>query len=243
MEVQWFRRDKEAVLDERRRGVRPLMATTMASGPLDELIAFAHRVGCLRRPRSAPRPSPTRGDRRRFVVPDARGAAVLARTGPRPLGATAVPGAGHLAPTGLGPRTDPGRRQSPASPPRGEARPSRCPAIPTPCGTHSAGSRPTPGGGSRRPRTSALYRRRLVRGKVYAIDGSGLGNDFRLVCLVCVSAQRPVIVAWRLLERGRFGEGPRGRGDAGVDRAGPAARRPGVPSSCCWPTRCTPTAR
>jgi hypothetical protein len=47
---------------------------------------------------------------------------------------------------------------------------------------------------------SALYDRRLVRGKVYAIDGSGLGNDFRLVCLVCVSARRPVIVAWRLLE-------------------------------------------
>jgi hypothetical protein len=47
---------------------------------------------------------------------------------------------------------------------------------------------------------SALYERRLVRGKVYAIDGSGLGHDYRLVCLVCVSAQRPVIVAWRLLE-------------------------------------------
>ena len=45
-----------------------------------------------------------------------------------------------------------------------------------------------------------LYQRQLVRGQVYAIDGSGLGNDFRLVCLVCVSARRPVIVAWRLLE-------------------------------------------
>ena len=58
---------------------------------------------------------------------------------------------------------------------------------------------------------SALYQRQLVRGKVYAIDGSGLGNDYRLVCLVCVSAQRPVIVAWRLLEGDGFGEGPRGR--------------------------------
>jgi hypothetical protein len=38
-----------------------------------------------------------------------------------------------------------------------------------------------------------------VRGKVYAIDGSGLGDDFRLVALVCVSATRPIIVAWRLL--------------------------------------------
>jgi hypothetical protein len=41
--------------------------------------------------------------------------------------------------------------------------------------------------------------RQLVRGKVYAVDGSGLGEDLRLVALVCVSAPRPIIVAWRLL--------------------------------------------
>jgi hypothetical protein len=45
----------------------------------------------------------------------------------------------------------------------------------------------------------SLSQRQLVRGKVYAIDGSGLGDDFRLVALVCVSATRPIIVAWRLL--------------------------------------------
>ena len=47
--------------------------------------------------------------------------------------------------------------------------------------------------------TQSLYQRQLVRGKVYAVDGSGLGDDFRLVALVCVSATRPIIVAWRLL--------------------------------------------
>jgi hypothetical protein len=45
-----------------------------------------------------------------------------------------------------------------------------------------------------------LYARGLVQGKVYAVDGSGLGKGLRLVCLVCVSGQRPLIVAWRLLE-------------------------------------------
>lgn len=60
----------------------------------------------------------------------------------------------------------------------------------------------------------ALYQHQLVRGQVYAIDGSGLGQDFRLVCLVCVSAQRPVIVGWRLLE-GAASE--KGR-EAGVTR-------------------------
>src|SRR6266700_164914 len=48
-------------------------------------------------------------------------------------------------------------------------------------------------------RVKALYQRQLVRGKVYAVDGSGLGEDLRLVALVCVSATRPIIVAWRLL--------------------------------------------
>ena len=33
----------------------------------------------------------------------------------------------------------------------------------------------------------ALYQRQLVRGRVYAVDGGGLGDDFRLVSLVCVS--------------------------------------------------------
>lgn len=46
----------------------------------------------------------------------------------------------------------------------------------------------------------ALYSHRLVRGQVYAVDGTGLGPELRLVCLVCVSSERPLIVAWRLLE-------------------------------------------
>src|SRR3954470_18705969 len=45
MEIQWFRQDKPAVLAEWRRGVPPLMATTMASGPLDELIALHIELG------------------------------------------------------------------------------------------------------------------------------------------------------------------------------------------------------
>ena len=45
MEVQWFRQDKPAVLDALRQGQRPLMATTMASGPLDELVALHIELG------------------------------------------------------------------------------------------------------------------------------------------------------------------------------------------------------
>jgi hypothetical protein len=55
---------------------------------------------------------------------------------------------------------------------------------------------------------SELYAQDLVHGEVYAIDGTGLNDDYRLVSLVCVSDERPRIVAWRLLagkasEKGR----------------------------------------
>ena len=62
---------------------------------------------------------------------------------------------------------------------------------------------------------AALYARRLVRGAVYAIDGSGLGAGLRVVALVCVSSERPVIVAWRLLEGAASEKGK----EAGVTRA------------------------
>jgi hypothetical protein len=61
----------------------------------------------------------------------------------------------------------------------------------------------------------ALYQRQLVRGKVYAVDGSGLGDDFRLVALVCVSATRPIIVAWRFLSGPASEKGQ----EAGVTRS------------------------
>jgi hypothetical protein len=52
---------------------------------------------------------------------------------------------------------------------------------------------------AQRAGVGALYTHRLVRGGVYAIDGSSIGPDLRLVCLVAVSGRRPLIVAWRLL--------------------------------------------
>ena len=54
MEFQWFRQDKPAVLDALRRGQRPLMATTMASGPLDELVALHIELGIFDAPDALP---------------------------------------------------------------------------------------------------------------------------------------------------------------------------------------------
>src|SRR6266567_6603326 len=43
--MEWYRRDKEVVAEALRRGERPDLATTMASGPLDELVALHEELG------------------------------------------------------------------------------------------------------------------------------------------------------------------------------------------------------
>jgi len=199
MEFEWFRQDKQAVLDDLRRGVRPLMATTMASGPLDELIALHIELGVFDALDRLP------VDRRRAGIADA----LLFRT------LAALP---FLPEPGL----DPSARLlfqepaillrlgwMPAQIQAGDNHRHRHPdgrqveSLPChPDTLRDAFRRVEAAAWQRvqRAGVASLYQRQLVRGQVYAIDGSGLGNDFRLVCLVCVSAQRPVIVAWRLLE-------------------------------------------
>ena len=65
---------------------------------------------------------------------------------------------------------------------------------------------------AQRAGVKSLYRRGLVKGPVYAVDGSGLGPGLRLVCLVCVSGDRPLLAAWRLLTGDASGKRPRGGG-------------------------------
>ncbi len=43
--MEWYRNDKAAVAEALRRGERPDLATTMASGPLDELEVQRARAG------------------------------------------------------------------------------------------------------------------------------------------------------------------------------------------------------
>ena|SRR2546427_6507534 len=43
--MEWYRRDKEAVAAALQRGERPDLATTMASGPLDELVVLHEELG------------------------------------------------------------------------------------------------------------------------------------------------------------------------------------------------------
>jgi hypothetical protein len=76
---------------------------------------------------------------------------------------------------------------------------SRCPVIPIRCALRLSRVGESAWLHAQAAGVQALYQRQLVRGKVYAVDGSGLDDDFRVVALVCVSATRPIIAAWRLL--------------------------------------------
>lgn len=55
-----------------------------------------------------------------------------------------------------------------------------------------------------------LYKRGLIKGTTYAVDGSGLSNRWRVVGLLCVSGGLPIWVTWQLLrgdasEKGKEG--------------------------------------
>src|SRR5205814_3041990 len=123
------------------------------------------RVARLRRARPPARGATAGRDRRPALVPDPRRATVLARAGTRPVGPALVPGPGHLAPVGVGPRPDPGRRQPSPPPSRGEA--GRVAAVPS---RHLAGRLPT---GRGRGLAAGPEGRR--RGPVPAPTGPGPG--------------------------------------------------------------------
>ena len=45
MKLRWYQRNQEVVAKALEEGARPDMATTMASGPLDELVALHDELG------------------------------------------------------------------------------------------------------------------------------------------------------------------------------------------------------
>lgn len=194
----WYRQDREAVLAALRRGERPDMATTMACGPLDELVALHEELGILavldglavERVRAGLadglllRTLATLPFLKEAALGGAAGAlfrepAVLLQLGWAPAQIRAGGNRRHRHPAG---------RQA-------ESRPCHPDTLRDEL-RRVAERRWEQ---AQRRGVGTLYARQLVRGQVYAIDGTGLGPDLRLVALVCVSGERPLIVAWRLL--------------------------------------------
>src|SRR5256714_8711836 len=196
--MAWYRNDKAAVTEALRRGERPDLATTMASGPRDELVALHEELGIFALL------DQVETQRERAGVSDAlllrtlatlpfveqaslsgasevlfREPAVLLQLGWAPVQIRAGSNGRHRHPQG---------RQEESLPCHPDTLRDALRRV-----EESAWVRAQAAG------VQSLYQRQLVRGKVYAIDGSGLVDDLRLVALVCVSAARPIIVAWRLL--------------------------------------------
>jgi len=199
MEFQWFRQDKPAVLDALRRGQRPLMATTMASGPLDELVALHIELGIFDALDALPVARQRDGIADALLLRTLATLPFLPEAGLDPAAKLLFREPALLLHLGWAPaQIQAGDNQRHRHP---EGR--RAQSLPCHPDTLRDQLRRVEAAAwlrAQKAGVAALYDRQFVRGKVYAIDGSGLGNDFRLVCLVCVSGPRPVIVAWRLRE-------------------------------------------
>jgi hypothetical protein len=199
MEVRWFRQDKPAVLDALRQGQRPLMATTMASGPLDELVALHIELGIFDALDVVPVARQRDGIADPLLLRTLATLPFLPEPGLDPAAKLLFQEPAILLRLGWAPAQiqsgDNLRYRHPAG--------RQAESLPCHPDTLRDELRRVEAAAwlkVQRAGVAGLYQRQLVRGKVYAIDGSGLGNDFRLVCLVCVSGTRPTIVAWRLLE-------------------------------------------
>jgi hypothetical protein len=198
MQRVWYRHDQEVVVAALRRREPIDMVTTMNSGPLDGLVALHEELGILtalgevrstRRRRGIedelllrtaavlpflPQPGLTGAAAQLFGEP-----AILLRLGWSPLQICMGDNERH--------RHCEERRQAslPCDP---ETLRDALGRVTEECWCKV-----------QRAGVQALFERRLVRGGTYAVDGTGLGPGLRLVCLVCVSSERPVIVAWRVL--------------------------------------------
>ena len=199
MEVNWFRQDKPAVLDALRGGQRPLMATTMASGPLDELLALHIELGIFDALDEIPVARQRDGLADPLLLRTLATLPFLPEAGLDPAAKLLFQEPALLLRLGWAPA------QIQAGDNRRHRHPEGRQAQSLPCHPDTLRDelRRVEAAAwlkAQKAGVAALYDRQFVRGRVYAIDGSGLGDDFRLVCLVCVSGPRPVIVAWRLLE-------------------------------------------
>jgi hypothetical protein len=197
-DVRWYRQDRVAVPTALAAGERPDLATTMACGPRDALRALHDELGVfasvaateVTRERAGLldgvvlRTLATLPVLAEAALSGAAGAlcrapAILRRLGWAPVAIRAGTNGRHRHPNGRQPESLPCHRDTL----RDAVRPVGAAAW-----AHG-----------QRAGATARYDRRLVRGQVSAIDGSGLGGDRRVVALVCVASERPVIVAWRLL--------------------------------------------
>lgn len=199
MKQVWYRHDQEQVVAALRRGERPDMATTMASGPLDELVGLHEKLGIFDALDALTTDRQRSGIEDRLLLrtlaalPFVEQGSLSGATG-QLFGEPAV--LLHLGWSPLQIEIGDNERHRHPDGRRVESLPCHVDTLRD--ALRRAGQQAWLK--VQRLGVKSLYEGQLVQGRVYAIDGTGLSNDYRLVCLVCVSGERPKIVAWRLLE-------------------------------------------
>ena len=197
--MRWYRQDKAAVAERLAAGEQPDLATTTAVGPLDELLALHDELGVF----AAVSAAETR--RERAGIEDGRllrTVASLPFVGNQGLGGQAsvlLREPALLLQLGWAPveirEGTNGRYRH-----RQGRQAESLPCHPDTLRDALARIEEKAWLQVQRQGVRDLFARGLVRGKVYAVDGTGLGAEQRVVALVCVSGEHPVVVAWRYLE-------------------------------------------
>ena len=198
-ELRWYQQDKGAVAERLRAGERPDMAATTAVGPLDELVALHDEVGAFAALEALDTGRQRAGVADRLLVRTLAVLPFVGNAGLRGVAEQLFREPAILLQLGWSPvqvrQGDNGRHRHPAGR-QGEALPCHPDTLRDALARISEQAWLQAHQGA----VAGLHRRGLVRGGVYAVDGTGLGADRRVVALVCVSGAHPVIVAWRYLE-------------------------------------------
>jgi hypothetical protein len=212
--VAWYRQDKEHVAARLQAGERPDMAMTTATGPLDELVALHDELGALAVLERVGTERQRAGLQDRLLLRTLAALPFVGNTGFGSLTGVLFREPAVLLRLGWSPvqlqqgdndrHRHPDGRQVASLPCHPDTLRDALARISEQAWRHA-----------QQLAVQGLFDRGLVRGRVYAVDGTGLGTEGRVVALVCVSAHRPLVVAWRYLagtasEKGREASVTRG---------------------------------
>ena len=212
--LRWYRQDKGYVEGQLRAGQRPDMAATTASGPLDELTALHDEVGAFAALADVPSGRARAGLADTLLLRTLAVLPFVGNTGLRSVADQLFRDPAILLQLGWSPvqsgEGDNGRYRHP------EGRQAES----LPCHPDTLRDALARIGAAawqqvQRAGVQGLYRRRLVRGGIDAVDGTGRSATQRVVALVCVSGRHPLVVAWRYLEGSASEKGK----EAGVTKA------------------------
>jgi hypothetical protein len=197
--LRWYREDSAYVREQLRQGARPELAMPTAVGPLDELVALHDELGAFAALGALDTCRARAGLAEELLLRTVAVLPFLGNGGFRPLADALLREPAVLLRLGWSPvqlrQGDNGQHRHP------EGRQAESlPCHPDTLRDALARVGEQAWLAAQRAAVAPLFQRRLVRGQVYAIDGTGLGAEQRVVALVCVSAQHPLVVAWRYLE-------------------------------------------